>query len=116
MGHYDGLFYWFEIKKPLNSGDMRDWFFEHGETYGYAASPIDRSDHLCVGIIDDSQGYSIQNFIQLVIAKPSIADHVPVGGELVQVPKEEIYWQVIRMAAIYLTTLICLVIGIKKLL
>ena len=116
MGHYDGLFYWFEIKKPLNSGDMRDWLFEHGETYGYATSPIDKSDHLCVGIFDYSQGYSVQNFIQLKIASPTVPNHVPVGGELVKLSKEEIYWLVIRMAAIYLTAIICLVVGIKKLL
>jgi len=116
MGHYDGLFYWFEIKKPLNSGDMCDWFFEHGETYGYADSPIDRSDHLCIGMFDDSQGYNIQNFIQLVIAESALPDHIPVGGELVSVSKQEIIIQLLKTIAVYLTTLVCLIIAIKKML
>ena len=115
MGIYDGLFYWFEVKKPLNSGDMRDWFFEHGETYGYADSPIDLSDHLCIGLFDDSQGYNIQNFIQLVIAESALPDHIPVGGELVSVSKEEILIQLIKKITIYVVTLACIIFAVKKL-
>ncbi len=115
MGHYDNLFYWFEIKKPLNSGDMRDWLFELGETYGYSSSPIDRSDHLCVGLYDDSQGYTIQNFIQLVISNPSLAEYIPVGGELAPVSQKEILWVLIQRIAVYLTTFLCCVIAIRKL-
>ena len=116
MGHYDSLFYWFEIKKPLNSGDMRDWFFEIGETYGYADSPIDRSDHLCIGLIDDSMGYSVQNFIQLKIAESALPEHIPVGGELVSVSKEDILLQLLKTIAVYLATLACLIVTIKKML
>ena len=88
MGIYDSLFYWFEIKKPLNSGEMRDWFFELGETYGYADSSIDLSDNLCIGLFDDSQGYIIQNFIQLVIEESALPDHIPVELNLCQYPKK----------------------------
>jgi hypothetical protein len=116
MGHYDGNFYWFEIKKPLDSGDMCDWLFEIGETYGYAESPIDLSDHLCVGLYDDSQDYDIQNFLQLIIAKPSIADFTPVGGDIYPNPQEEIIRSLLTKIAIYLTVLICCVIAVKKLL
>ena len=31
---YDGEHYWFEFRKPLNSGDGRDWAFVAGKTYG----------------------------------------------------------------------------------
>jgi len=116
MGHYDGLFYWFEIKKPLNSGDMRDWFFEKGETYGYADSPIDRSDHFCIGLFDDNLGYNVQNFIQLVIAESAWPDHIPVGGELVAISKEEILIQLLKTIAVYLVTIACLLIALKKML
>jgi len=116
MGIYDGLFYWFEIKKPLNSGDMRDWFFELGETYGYADSPIDRSDHLCVGLFDDSTGYNIQNFMQIVIAESTLLDHIPVGGELLSVSKEHIFLQLLKTIMVYLITLACIILTIKKML
>jgi len=114
MGHYDGIFYWFEIKKPLNSGDMRDWVFEFGETYGYATSPIDRTEHLCVGIYDDSARYSVQNFIQLVIANPALPDYIPVGGELAPVSKEEVLRRLIQRVAVYLVALICCILAVKK--
>ena len=116
MGHYDSLFYWFEIKKPLNSGDMCDWFFELGETYGYASSPIDKSDHLCIGLYDDSQDYNIQNFIQLVLAESALPDHIPVGGELAPVSKQEIILQLIRTITVYLITLVCIIVAVKRLL
>ncbi|RLI00990.1 hypothetical protein DRO31_07545 [Candidatus Bathyarchaeota archaeon] len=115
MGHYDGTFYWFELKKPLDSGDMCDWLFEIGETYGYASSPIDKSDHLCVGLYDDSQDYNIQNFIQLVIAKPSIANFTPVGGELAPTQKAEIIRMLLFRLTIYLTVILCCIISVKKL-
>ena len=116
MGHYDGIFYWFEIKKPLDSGDMCDWVFEIGETYGYASSPIDKSDHLCVGLYDDSQDYNTQNFIQLVIAKPSIANFTPVGGELAPTQKAEIVRMLLLRVTVYLTIILCCVLSVKKLL
>ena len=115
MGHYDGTFYWFELKKPLHSGDMCDWLFETGETYGYANSPIDKSEHLCVGLYDESQGYNIQNFIQLIIAKPSIEDFTPVGGELAPVQKAEIIRVLLLRLTTYLTVILCCIISVKKL-
>jgi len=116
MGHYDGIFYWFEMKKPLNSGDACDWYFELGETYGYADSPIDKSDHLCVGLYDDSQGYNLQNFFQLVIAEPLISDFTPVGGEIVEIQKQEIIKLILARLGIYLTLFLSCLIAIWKLL
>jgi hypothetical protein len=116
MGHYDGTFYWFEVKKPLDTGDMCDWVFEIGETYGYASSPIDKSDHLCVGLYDDSQDYNIQNFIQLIIAKPSIANFTPVGGELVPTQKAEIIKMLLLRITAYLTVILFCILSVKKLL
>ncbi|MCB2141243.1 hypothetical protein KQH27_00885 [bacterium] len=116
MGHYDGTFYWFEIMKPLNSGDTCDWFFEIGETYGYADSPIDKTDHLCVGIHDDSQGYNLQNYIQLVIAKPSVSNFTPVGGELAEIQKQEIIKIILARLCTYLTVILFCIIGVWKLL
>ena len=31
---HDGIYYWFEFKKALNSGDGFDWTLERGHTYG----------------------------------------------------------------------------------
>ena len=95
---------------------MRDWLFEHGETYGYANSSIDLSDHLCIGIYDRSERYQIQNYIQLVIAEPGIPEHTPVGGELAPVSKTEVLWHLVQRVAVYLTVLICCVVAFKKLL
>jgi hypothetical protein len=49
MGHFDGVFYWYELKKPLNSGDGYDWIFQYEGTYGYADSPIDKEEHSALG-------------------------------------------------------------------
>jgi len=116
MGHYDGTFYWFEIKKPLNSQDSRDWLFELGETYGYATSPIHTTDHLCIGMFDESKRYAIQNFIQLVIAKPAINEDITVGGELAPTLRKQILLNLVQTAIIYLATITCSIIAIKKLL
>ena len=35
---YDGEHYWYEFRKPLNSGDGRDWNFTVGRTYGVLGS------------------------------------------------------------------------------
>lgn len=80
MGHFDGVFYWFELKKPLNSGDGHDWIFLYDEVYGFADSPIDKEEHLCVGMHDNSEGYDLQAFIQLAISGPDLNQIQSVGG------------------------------------
>ena len=105
MGHFDGLFYWFEIMKPLNSGDGRDWLFEVGGTYGYSDSPIDESDHLVVGLIDESQEYQIQSFIQIELQPPPPGQVTPVGGEILENTPNIIPWLAARAALIIIAVL-----------
>lgn len=90
MGHFDGIFYWFEIKKPLNSGDGLDWDLSYGDTYGYADSPIDTEEHLCVGLHDNSEDYDMQAFIQITISSPEKRNIIPVGGTVEDIPEMEI--------------------------
>jgi len=68
------------------------------------------------GLFDDSQGYNIQNFLQIVIAESALPDHIPVGGELVSVSKQEIMIQLIKTISVYLATLACVILIIKKML
>jgi len=105
MGHFDGLFYWFEIMKPLNSGDGRDWLFEVGGTYGYSDSPIGESDHLVVGLIDESQEYQIQSFIQIELQPPPPGKVTPVGGEILENTPNVIPWLAARAALIIVAAL-----------
>ncbi len=106
MGHFDGLFYWFEIKKPLNSGDGLDWIFLHGETYGYADSPIDKDEHLCIGLYDDSEGYDLQAFIQLEINGPDQTQIQAVGGTVEDVPVNLVLRSMLTRIGIYLSIII----------
>ncbi len=70
MGHFDGIFYWLEIKKPLNNQDGPDWDLSFGDTYGYADSPIDTEEHLCLRLHDQSEDYDVQAFIQITKSSP----------------------------------------------
>jgi hypothetical protein len=90
MGHFDGIFYWFEIKKPLNSQDGLDWDLSYGDTYGYADSPIDTEEHLCLGLHDQSENYDMQAFIQITISSPDTRNIIPVGGTVEEIPEMEI--------------------------
>lgn len=103
MGHFDGFFYWFELKKPLNSGDGLDWILLHDETYGFADSPISKDEHLCIGIHDDSEGYDLQDFIQLHISPPETSHVQPVGGTLVDPPLNQVLLSLLTRIAFYLT-------------
>jgi hypothetical protein len=103
MGHFDGVFYWFEIKKPLNSGDGRDWVLPLGETCGYADSPIDKEEHLCVGLHDESEGYDLQAFIQLVISAPNNSDVRSVGGTVEKPSLTPVLVSLVSRALIYVT-------------
>jgi hypothetical protein len=90
MGNFDGIFYWFEIKKPLNSQDGLDWALGYGDTYGYADSPIDIDEHLCLGLHDKSEDYDVQAFIQITISPPDVKNIIPVGGTVEDIPEMEI--------------------------
>ena len=105
MGHYDGVFYWFELKKPLDSGDTYDWIFLHEETYGFADSPIDKEEHLCIGLHDHSESYDLQAFIQLIISGPDQSQVQSVGGLVEGVPKLSVLIILLTRIAIYGTIL-----------
>lgn len=68
MGTYDGNYYWFEMKKPLNSGDGYDWDFELGETYGWHEGTPGKSDDLVVYYFDESEESVYNGLIRLTIA------------------------------------------------
>ena len=59
----DDEFYWFEIKRALNSGDSYDWVFEPGQTYG--ANP---SDSVMIGM--ESEEGTFLRYIQLELGEP----------------------------------------------
>ncbi len=59
----DGEFHWFEIRRPLNSGDTYDWAFEPGQTYGN--NPY---DSVMIGIETD-EGVFLR-YLQLELAAP----------------------------------------------
>jgi hypothetical protein len=59
----DDEYYWFEIKRALNSGDSYDWVFELGQTYG--ANPYDM---VMIGI-ESAEGTFLR-YIQLEIGEP----------------------------------------------
>lgn len=102
MGHFDGMFYWFELKKPLNSGDGLDWIFLLGETYGYADSPISKDEHLCIGLYDHSEGYDLQDFIQLSISNSDPNQVTAVGGTIINMPLQEILFSLVTRLVVYI--------------
>jgi hypothetical protein len=59
----DEEFYWFELKRALNSGDSYDWVFEPGKTYG--DNPY---DSVMIGI-ESAEGTFLR-YIQLTIGEP----------------------------------------------
>ena len=59
----DDAFYWFEIKRALNSGDRYDWIFEPGHIYG--ANPY---DSVMVGM--ESEEGTFLRYIQLEVGEP----------------------------------------------
>ncbi len=59
----DDEFYWFELKRALNSGDSYDWVFELGKTYG--ANPYDM---VMIGM--ESADGTFLRYIQLEIGEP----------------------------------------------
>jgi len=61
---HDGIYYWFEMKKALNSGDGRDWSFKLGETYAQDG------DSLLISLWDEDELRSYDCFLSLKIAEP----------------------------------------------
>jgi hypothetical protein len=59
----DGEFYWFEIRRALNSGDEYDWVWEPGQTYG--ANP---RDFVMIGV-EGEEGTFVR-YIQLEVGEP----------------------------------------------
>jgi len=59
----DDKFYWFEIKRAMNSGDRYDWIFEPGHKYG--ANPY---DSVMIGM--ESEEGTFLRYIQLEVGGP----------------------------------------------
>jgi len=59
----DGEYHWFEIKRPLNSGDVHDWIWETARTYG--SNP---HDSVLIGIVLE-EGEYMRN-LQLEMGTP----------------------------------------------
>jgi|GEM_PF-2842995 hypothetical protein len=106
MGHFDGVFFWFELKKPLNSGDGYDWILQYAEKYGFADSPIDKDEHLCIGMHDSSEGYDLQEFIQLAISSPDGGHIQSVGGVVEDISKGPVLFALISRIMAYSTLLV----------
>jgi hypothetical protein len=101
MGSHDGTYYWFELVKELDSMDGFDWVMDPGKTYG----SLDlSSDHLEIGLFDDSEVNGYNHYISLKIA-PCTS---PVGGELLS------YSANIRIGIILLAMLASSIIIVKK--
>lgn len=80
-GTYDGASYWFEMKKPLNSGDGYDWDFELGGTYGWYEGTPGKSDNLVIYFFDDSEKVGFYGYIRLTIASEETSEpSSPSGG------------------------------------
>jgi hypothetical protein len=90
----------------LNSGDGYDWIFQYEGTYGYADSPIDKEEHLYVGMHDSSEGYDLKAFIQLMISGPNQSQVHSVGGTAEDIPRSPVLVSVISRVAAYSTILV----------
>ena len=88
-GYHDTTFYWFEVVKPLDSGDQWDWSIEPGDTVG-AGNMEQTSDLLYIGLHDDSKGHNIETRITLILAIQPDDNH-PVGGTLEDPDKTPVY-------------------------
>jgi hypothetical protein len=79
-GYHDATFYWFEMARPLDSGDQWDWTVSPGETIGQG-NMEQTGDLLYKGIHDDSEAHHIETRITLTLAiQPE--HNYPVGGTL----------------------------------
>ncbi len=113
-GHFDGVFYWFEIKKPLNNEDPRDWKLQLDEVYGQASSPISKNEHMCIGIFDDSEKYDIQTFVQLSLAGQSPNQIQTVGGKVEDIPEVEVIKPILYRLTLCIMVLLVTTIKIVK--
>jgi len=59
----DDEFYWFELKRALNSGDSYDWIFELGKKYG-----ADPTGMVMIGM--ESEKGTFLRYIQFDIGAP----------------------------------------------
>jgi len=88
-GYHDATFYWFEMTRPLDSGDQWDWSVAPGDIVG-AGNMEQTSDLLYIGLHDDSEGHDIETRITLILAtQPD--DNYPVGGTREEQEKTPMY-------------------------
>ena len=97
-GYHDTTFYWFEMARPLDSGDQWDWSIAPGETIG-EGNMEQTGDLLYVGIHDDSEGHDIETRITLTLAKQPEYNY-PVGGTLEEHEKTPTYHSAIVVTLI----------------
>jgi hypothetical protein len=69
-GTKSGGFYWFEFRRPLNSGDGHDWSFKPGGTYGWRLDAEGKNDHILVTLWDSSESTAYERYITLTLASP----------------------------------------------
>ncbi len=98
-GYNDATFYWFEMTRPLDSGDQWDWGVAPGETIGQG-NMEQTSDLLYIGLHDDSEGHNIETRITLTLAQEP-DDNYPVGGTLEEQEKKPTH-----LPAIWITLII----------
>ena len=80
IGCHDATFYWFELARPLHSGDQWDWSVAPGDTVG-RGNMEQTGDLLYIGLHDDSEAHPLETRITLTLATQP--DHnYPVGGAL----------------------------------
>lgn len=80
-GNYDGLYYWYEFRKDLNSSDGLDWEFYPGQVIGGAFNPPSNHDMLVAGFLDISTNMCYEKTISIQL-KRNPYDRIIVGGSL----------------------------------
>ena len=81
-GRYDGIAYWFEFRKELNSSDIYDWEFKPGEKIGGHNTPQE-VDKLLVAFYDASADLLLQKPVRITLASDPTTK-IRVGGKLVE--------------------------------
>jgi hypothetical protein len=65
---HDGTYYWFEFRKPLDSGDGYDWSFETGKVYGLRTRNPDTGGFMSLVFWDNEEDISYVSPIQLNVS------------------------------------------------
>jgi len=66
---YDGTYYWFEFRRPLDSGDDFDWSLSQGELIGEPSDDPSEQDNLLVTLWDADISSTYENQIVLQLSE-----------------------------------------------